>query len=493
MIGGRYTLDREVGRGGMGSVWLGRDEVLGRPVALKRVGVAPGGTSPDLLRAEREARIAASLNHPNIVGVFDLVDDGDHSYLVMEYVEGRTLADLVRDGGALTTREAARILAQVAAALTAAHEQHVVHRDVKPSNILVRDDGHAKLSDFGIARSEADPSLTQTGLVTGSPAYLSPEVASGKLATTASDVWSLGATLFHAIAGRPPYDVGDNVLGALYQIVNEPPPRLDNAGELTPVLLATMNHDPRRRWSMGDVARVLELVAAAPDEPDGSAGAAAAPVPPVEADPPTRPLTAAPPVPPPRAATPPTPAPEPTPAPARASAPPAARERQGRGAVLPVLVGALVVVLLAVIGFLVLQDDPQEPTVAPGNPTSTTTEPSSEPSEPSSSPTTSEGPTAADIEGFAENYVTTAAADPRAGFDLLTPDFQRASGGFAGYRDGFWGSVTDVRVQSVTADPEALTVTYTYSYDLENGDSRTETVSLQLADEDGRLLIAGDA
>ncbi|MDO9497338.1 MAG: serine/threonine-protein kinase, partial [Nocardioides sp.] len=156
MIAGRYSLDREIGRGGMGAVWLGRDDVLGRQVALKRIGMSPGGSSPDLLRAEREARLAARLNHPHVVAVFDLVDEDDQQWLVMEYVEGSTLAELVRSNGALSPDQAAKIIVQAAEALAAAHEAGIVHRDVKPSNILVTPEGQVKLSDFGIARAEAD-------------------------------------------------------------------------------------------------------------------------------------------------------------------------------------------------------------------------------------------------------------------------------------------------------------------------------------------------
>jgi len=274
VIAGRYTLEREVGRGGMGAVWLGVDQVLGRQVALKRVGMAPGMGTPDLARAEREARLAARLNHPHVVAVYDLVVEGDEQWLVMEYVEGSTLAELVQRDGAMTPDQAAALIGQAADALAAAHAAGIVHRDVKPSNILVGPDGQVKLSDFGIARAEADASLTQTGLVTGSPAYLSPEVASGEQATDASDVWSLGATLFHALAGHPPYEVGDNVLGALYRIVHEEPPRLPDAGWLSPLLLATMSREPRERWSM---ARVRDVLAAGPSAPllAGVAGAAA--------------------------------------------------------------------------------------------------------------------------------------------------------------------------------------------------------------------------
>ena len=262
MIAGRYTLEAEIGRGGMGAVWRGRDEVLGRTVALKKIGVAPGGITPDALRAEREAKLAAKLNHTNVVAVFDLVEevtDGQsQQWLVMEYVEGTNLSELVRDNGRLSPDQAAPILAQTASALSAAHGAGIVHRDVKPSNILVAPDGQVKLSDFGIARTAADPALTQTGLVTGSPAYLSPEVASGQPATPASDVWSWGATLFHALEGRPPYDIGDSLLGALYRIVHEEPPRPEAAGWLTPVLEATMTRDPAQRWSIDAAQQFLE-------------------------------------------------------------------------------------------------------------------------------------------------------------------------------------------------------------------------------------------
>jgi serine/threonine protein kinase len=168
LIAGRYTLGREIGRGGMGAVWLGHDEVLGREVALKRIGMLPGTDSPDFERAGREARLAARLNHPHVVAVFDFVEEDDAHWLVMEYVDGVTLAQLVKRDGALTPDQAAPLIRQAADALAAAHGAGIVHRDVKPSNILVTPDGEVKLSDFGIARAEADASLTQTGLVTGS-------------------------------------------------------------------------------------------------------------------------------------------------------------------------------------------------------------------------------------------------------------------------------------------------------------------------------------
>ena len=193
MIAGRYRLEREIGRGGSGTVHLAVDEVLGRQVAIKRIGVIPGGDSIELERAEREARLAAALNHPHVVSVFDLVDEEDVRWLVMEYVDGETLSERVRTSGPLEATEAACSPDRPKPRRGA--RARIAHRDVKPSNIMLAG-GTAKLNDFGIARSADDHSLTQTGLVTGSPAYLAPEVASGSSATPASDVWSLGATLY---------------------------------------------------------------------------------------------------------------------------------------------------------------------------------------------------------------------------------------------------------------------------------------------------------
>ncbi len=297
MIAGRYSLVREVGRGGSGAVWLGRDETLGRPVALKRIGLLPGADSTDLARAEREARLSARLHHPHVVLVYDVVTDPESGarWLVMEYVEGPTLDGLVRERGRLTPDEAAPLLWQVADALVAAHAAGIAHRDVKPSNVLLEHGRVAKLADFGIARVASDPSLTQTGMVTGSPAYLAPEIATGTGGGDAADVWSLGATAWHVLAGRKPYDSGDNVLGTLYRIVHEEPPRLDDAGWLAPVLAGTMVRDPAQRWSMAQVRDylaagrdALPAPATAPLPAAAAAPAPAAPVTPATADEPTQ-------------------------------------------------------------------------------------------------------------------------------------------------------------------------------------------------------------
>ncbi len=453
MIGGRYTLEREIGRGGMGAVWLARDEVLGRDVAVKRIGMMPGGKSPVLERAEREARLAARLNHPHVVAVFDLTSEGDERWLVMEYVDGVTLSDLVRRDGPLTPDQASPMLAQVADALAAAHAAGIVHRDVKPSNILVAADQQVKLSDFGIARAEADPALTQTGLVTGSPAYLAPEVASGAAATDASDVWSLGATLFHALAGHPPYDVGDNLMGALYRIVHQEPPRLADAGWLTPLLESTMTREPEQRWSM---AQARDFLAS------GSGGTAPQPVPTALAAPddPEHTRMMAPP--PPEDSLPEPPVPT--------------RGRRG-----PLLVAAAVVLLLGVIVWAVLRgEDP--PTATPpeggGSSQSADTAP----------------PSADDMEEFIDAYLSTAANDPQTAFTMLTPEFQRASGGLEGYL-GFWDEVDAASPSSVTADPDTLEVDYQVAYTMANegGPRPPESVSLRLVYRDGGYKIAAES
>jgi len=325
-------------------------------------------------------------------------------------------------------------------------------------------DGQVKLSDFGIARAEADASLTQTGLVTGSPAYLAPEVASGEQATAASDVWSLGATLYHALAGRAPYDVGDNLMGALYRIVHEDPPRLANAGWLGPLLEATMTKDPAERWSM---AQVRDFLATGPSS---APRPVPVPVPVTDPDPTRTEVMAAPPVPPAAA-----------PAPAADTAPRRRRTPSG-----PVLVALAVALLAGIIIWAALASRDDTPSATPptsDGPSSASQKP------PSDEPT----PTADGMEGFMEDYLATAPSDPEAAFEMLTPQFQEQSGGIDGYRS-FWGRVASADLVSFSADPEALTVTYTVEYVLkDSGEKTSDEVSLALVLQDGDYLIAGES
>jgi hypothetical protein len=435
----------------MGTVWLGTDEVLGRPVALKRLGAAD---SPTRARAEREARLAARLSHPHLVAIFDLAVEGEDQWLVMEYVEGPTLASLVAERGPLTPDEAAPLIAQVAEALAAAHEAGIVHRDVKPSNVLIDPDGHAKLTDFGIARStEADATLTQTGFVTGSPAYLSPELASGGRVTPATDVWSLGATLFHALTGRPPYDVGDNVVGALYRIVHEEPPRAEGAGWLAPLLAGAMTRDPTHRWTLDHVRAFLagEPETVTQTMPTVAALAPVTPPPAVSTVPPAPRATAS-----------------------AASAP---RRRWLWPAV------AMVVVVAAIgVGLLASRmwtDHGSPARAGAGTPTQT----------PSTSPTP--GPTEDGIRSFVSSYLSAASGDPGQGFAMLTADYQRASGGLSGY-ERFWGNVTKIHaVTDITPSLDPLGVSYRYTYTLRGTGKRTEEVHLDLVYDGGRYLISG--
>jgi eukaryotic-like serine/threonine-protein kinase len=451
-IAGRYSLDREIGRGGMGSVWLGRDTTLGRVVALKRIGVAPGAGTPDLERVEREARLAARLNHPHVVAVFDLVEDDGQHWLVMEYVEGVNLAELVRDDGALTPDEVALLLRQAVDALAAAHEAGIVHRDVKPSNILVTADGNVKLSDFGIARAEADASLTQTGLVTGSPAYLAPEIASGANATTAADVWSLGATAYHALAGRPPYEIGDNVMGALYRIVHEEPPRLVAAGWLAPLLAHTMVRDPASRWTMRRVRDFLdegptlaEVVAG--QEVTAVAPVATAPVPAYDAPHATQVLA-------------------PTPPPAEPVPAASPRRRRGPGgAIIGTLIALLAVLLFLLFAYLFGAFDQTDNSTPPSKAASTPSGPSpthTNEQSPSSETADPQAKSAA-MEAFVTNYLATAVSEPATSWTMLTPEFQAASGNFGQYQK-FWNQWQSADVLNISADPAENTVSYTVKY-----------------------------
>lgn len=467
MIAGRYTLGREIGRGGSGTVHLAHDEVLGRTVAIKRIGVMPGADAADMQRAEREARLAASLNHPHVVAVFDLVEEDDCHWLVMEYVEGQTLSQLVQAEGPLETTAAAALLAQTADALTDAHAGGIVHRDVKPSNILVAD-GVAKLSDFGIARSANDASLTQTGLVTGSPAYLAPEVASGASATPASDVWSLGATLFHAVSGRPPYDVGDNLIGALYKIVHEEPPSLPDGHPMAGLLSVMLVRDPQERWPMRRVRDELQRLARGQQSQVRTR-----PVPANGGQAPTGVLPAV------RTTS--------------VAPTPRAAERHHRRWGLIALAAVLAVAAVVSAYYLAGRGTPEAATETLGTPQSADPSASAKPTEPATSDAaqvTAED-TKAQMDDFMTNYLATVTTDPEAAFEMLTPEFQAASGGYQGYI-GYWGTVRSASLAAIESNPSDRTVSYTVNYVMKTGREVTENIRLQLQQEDDRFLIAGE-
>ena len=270
MVADRYALSAPLGRGGMGVVWRARDAVLGREVAVKEVVFPP--TMPDeerrpaQARVMREARAAARLNHPGAVTLYDVVKDGGGTFIVMELINAPTLADLVRSDGPLPVERVARIGAQVASALEAAHQAGIVHRDVKPGNVMVPGNGTAKLADFGIASLQGDPQLTSTGLVIGSPAYMAPEQAKGEESGPPADFWALGATMFYAVEGEPPFDRGTSI-ATLAAVVNDPPRTPRRAGRLTPLITALLAKDPGSRLSGPELRAELGRLAAVPPSP----------------------------------------------------------------------------------------------------------------------------------------------------------------------------------------------------------------------------------
>lgn len=268
LLAGRYRRVRELGRGAMGEVWLAEDLELDRHVAIKTMRVDARTDNPLALeRVVREARVAARLRHRHTVAIYDLIREGDQPLVIMEYVEGESLAELLRRSGRLDIGAAARLIGQVADALDAAHRVGIVHRDIKPANILIDSAREARLADFGIARGTGDAVLTDTGQAMGTVAFMAPEVARDGIATSASDVWSLGATLYAAIEGRAPYqgDASSSAVQILTRLATEPVPPPANAGELAPLLLAMLASDPAARPMADSVARSLQMFVAASD------------------------------------------------------------------------------------------------------------------------------------------------------------------------------------------------------------------------------------
>src|SRR3954469_6077674 len=265
LVAGRYRLQTPLGRGGMGVVWAAEDELLQRPVAIKEVRFPPtiDDVERELLRERtmREARTAARLDHPCAVRVFDVCEDDQQPVIVMERLRGRTLSDRIKKSGPVAPARAAEIGLCLLDALEAAHAAGIVHRDVKPGNVIVGDDGRVTLTDFGIASTAGDPSITSTGLLLGSPAYIAPERARGGRPEPSSDLWSLGATLYTSVEGRPPFDKPEAV-ATLAAVVTEPHTPCRRAGKtLTHALDLLLDKDPTARPSAAEIRHLLESVA----------------------------------------------------------------------------------------------------------------------------------------------------------------------------------------------------------------------------------------
>jgi serine/threonine protein kinase len=263
LLAGRYRLDEVIGHGGMGTVWRARDELLNRDVAVKEI-VWPSRLSYAELqtarrRAVREAQMAARLNHPNVVGIYDIVEEDGRPWIVMELVPYRSLRDILRDDGPLEPALAARLGLGVLAALRAAHAAGVLHRDVKPANVLVGPEQRVVLTDFGIARAADSQSLTTSGVLVGSPSYISPERARGAQAGTPADLWGLGASLYAAVEGRPPFE-RDGVLATLTAVTTDDPEPAPHAGPLWPVISGLLRKDPGERLDAADTERMLHHV-----------------------------------------------------------------------------------------------------------------------------------------------------------------------------------------------------------------------------------------
>ncbi|MCX5555625.1 serine/threonine-protein kinase [Streptomyces sp. NBC_00038] len=280
LLADRYRVVAQLGRGGMGIVWRARDEVLGREVAVKELRTYTDAAAPELAdlgrRMQREARAAARVSHPGVIAVHDVAEVDGRPLIVMELVDGPSLDDVLRERGTLDPREAASIGAKVMDALAAAHRAGVLHRDVKPGNILLDRSGRVVLTDFGIATMD-DPGdgstthLTRSGELVGSLDYLAPERAQGNDPGPASDVWALGATLYAAVEGSSPFR-RTSTWSTLTAIVVEPLPEPRLAGPLGPVLQQLMNKQPEARPDADRARELLEAVAGAPEADSATTG-----------------------------------------------------------------------------------------------------------------------------------------------------------------------------------------------------------------------------
>ncbi|MHA4817222.1 serine/threonine-protein kinase [Streptomyces aculeolatus] len=280
LVAGRYRLGEVLGRGGMGTVWRATDEVLGRAVAVKELRL-PTSVDEDekrrlITRTLREAKAIARIRNTGAVTVYDVVDEDDRPWIVMELIEGRSLSDVTRDDGPLTPRRAAEVGLAVLDVLRSAHREGILHRDVKPSNVLISDDGRVVLTDFGIAQVEGDPSITTTGMLVGAPSYISPERARGQKPGPASDLWSLGGLLYAAVEGHPPYDLG-SAIATLTAVMTKPidPPK--NAGPLEDSIYGLLRKDPDERLDDAGARALLRAVVDAPEDVPGEPSAATAP------------------------------------------------------------------------------------------------------------------------------------------------------------------------------------------------------------------------
>ncbi|MET9185636.1 protein kinase [Streptomyces tendae] len=273
LLAGRYRLGDVLGRGGMGTVWRAEDETLGRTVAVKELRF-PGNIDEEekrrlITRTLREAKAIARIRNNSAVTVYDVVEEDDRPWIVMELVEGKSLAEAIREDGLLEPRRAAEVGLAVLDVLRSAHREGILHRDVKPSNVLIAEDGRVVLTDFGIAQVEGDPSITSTGMLVGAPSYISPERARGHKPGPAADLWSLGGLLYAAVEGTPPYDRG-SAIATLTAVMTENLEEPKNAGPLRDVIYGLLTKDPDQRLDDAGARAMLNKVIHAPERAAGA-------------------------------------------------------------------------------------------------------------------------------------------------------------------------------------------------------------------------------
>ncbi|MFF8533448.1 serine/threonine-protein kinase [Streptomyces sp. NPDC015532] len=269
LLAGRYRLGDVLGRGGMGTVWRAEDETLGRTVAVKELRF-PSAIDEDekrrlITRTLREAKAIARIRNNGAVTVFDVVDEDNRPWIVMELIEGKSLAEAIREDGLLTPKRAAEVGLAILDVLRSAHREGILHRDVKPSNVLIDHDGRVVLTDFGIAQVEGDPSITSTGMLVGAPSYISPERARGHKPGPAADLWSLGGLLYAAVEGVPPYDKG-SAIATLTAVMTEPVEQPKNAGPLENVIYGLLAKDPEQRLDEAGARAMLNEVLREPEK-----------------------------------------------------------------------------------------------------------------------------------------------------------------------------------------------------------------------------------
>lgn len=497
-VADRYQLTARVGSGGMGVVWRAYDEHLHRVVAVKELLSHNSVDGEATRRAMREGRIAARLSHPNAIAIYDVVEDEGSPWLIMEYLPSKSLSAVLAERGRLPPEEVTRIGGQLASALAAAHRAGVVHRDVKPGNVLVSEFGTVKITDFGISRAAGDGTATAAGMGMGTLAYLAPEVAKGGKADFESDVFSLGATLYAAVEGAPPFGNDANAILLLHRVAAGEITPPEHAGELTPTLIRLLDPDPETRPSMAEAVELLTGSPAPTSPPPETEPTAVLPDPRPKPDPtaelePTTPE--------------PTPEPEPVAAPVPEPEAPAAvaadepqRKKWAFAALGAILVLVLVVFLLVKLGgggqpggagvttttstvATTTETGTDQPTTSSEPTTTTTTTTSSAPATTTTPPAL---PTTAD-QALAD-YYRLVPGNLEVAYSRLTDKFKAAkASSFAAYRD-FWDDYSSVQTSNVTMVGEN-TVSATITYVSPGGGTQQEQNVYTLVRQGDQWLI----